>query len=238
MYENWLKILQANKTPAAIVLRFGPVRARSVAKSLVFCTSCTSVDLSHAALTDLSGCFLSRCLKHNTALKHVNLASNALGVRTAAELGEALRKNTTLTSLFLDSNPLTLSEGSGAADLSGLRNLCDGLESNGTLRNLNLFRTNLGDAGVKVLVDSLRVNRTLIHCDIGASGATEETNRRVFALLDRNLSQFGEEKEHAAEEKENDAASQRAAEEVAAKEQWQRDRHQFMEVRARALGRL
>ena len=88
MYANWLKIIQADKTPASIVLRFGPVRARSVAKSLVFCNSCTSVDLSHAMLTDLSGCFIARCLKLNAALKHANLGSNALGVRTASALGE------------------------------------------------------------------------------------------------------------------------------------------------------
>ena len=69
MYANWLKIMQADDTPASIALRFGPVRARSVAKSLAFCSSCTSVDLSHAMLTDLSGCFLARSLKLNTALK-------------------------------------------------------------------------------------------------------------------------------------------------------------------------
>lgn len=64
--------------------------ARCVAKALWDNHSVTSLDVSGCGLDDMSGTYLGRMLKHNTALVKLEMGSNKIGPRTCAALADAL----------------------------------------------------------------------------------------------------------------------------------------------------
>ena len=64
--------------------------AHGIAKCLVGCRSVVTLDLSACGLNDLAGCFLARCLAHNSVLESLELKDNKLGPRTLSELAASL----------------------------------------------------------------------------------------------------------------------------------------------------
>jgi len=87
-----------------------------------------------------------------------------------------------LKGLNLESNPLT---GGGSldadADLSGVAAFASMLQANSTLKSISFFRCDLNDAGVEILVEGIRQNKSVHTCDVGHTGDTTAHTKKAMA---------------------------------------------------------
>ncbi|KRX06458.1 hypothetical protein PPERSA_05071 [Pseudocohnilembus persalinus] len=129
--------------PSVFELGKGLQRNRSLVK----------LDLSHNALDDVQGIYISRALKENVFLAELNLSKNNLNNGFAEHFAQSLRTNQTLWKCELQGNPIG-QEGAEAL-LTVLHEDNESLES---LGEINASNTNMGVLYVQMINKALRVN--------------------------------------------------------------------------------
>jgi Ran GTPase-activating protein (RanGAP) involved in mRNA processing and transport len=139
-----------------------------------------SFDLAHNKIGDFGSISISELLQEKTALKSLNLEGNEITAKGALYIAKGLAKNKTLESLNLSSNsigkaaPMTMSEREAAGmtkiETDYERNernnavvlpLAQALETNTTLKLLNLENNKIEDFGQQTLKESFYVNSLL-----------------------------------------------------------------------------
>ncbi|RYG67906.1 hypothetical protein EON64_06400 [archaeon] len=180
-----IDMIKENMMGTSLRINVTSVSARSLAKAMWINDTITCLDLSSNDLSDHAGCYLARILKRNSTLKKLELDNNRLGVKACAAFGECLSANTSLVYLSLDSNPIA-----SESDLSGLTSLANALKMNKTITSLNLWRTNIPEAGGNILASALEVNETLLFCDTGHNFIEIGDVKKITDKLDANLAQF------------------------------------------------
>ena len=131
-------------------------------------TDCAELDLRYQNIGASGAHAIAQALKHNTALKLLNLLSNDIGISGEHALAEMLKVNTGLQKLDLRFNTI------GA---SGAAAIAEALKVNTALTLLNLNGNDIGDDGAVVISEALKVNTGLATLglernNIRASGAT------------------------------------------------------------------
>lgn len=203
---------------------------RSLCRSLAGNTLLVTLDLSHSALDDATGCLLAEALAPNKCLRRVDLEACGLGPNTLGALAGVMERNARLGHLSLENNELT---GRDRDVLDGLRLFAESLQHTSGLGMLNLSRTGLGARGGALLAEQLELNLSLVALALGFNGVTHYTERRVYELVARNVEvKRGEERVRRAELLQRRKAAKEAkeardaAEAAASEERWLQQRKQ------------
>lgn len=150
-------------------------------------TSLLTLSLSRKHLGDVEAKKIAEMLSKNKKLRRLELEGNFFGPKSASAFGEALKKNVTLRYLDLENNNLT----DGGKDISGIKDLCSGLQSNTMLISLNLANNCLnGDAGA-LIIDMFRSNKTIINLEFFDNKEfTDREKSLVNEKKDETLSKY------------------------------------------------
>lgn len=147
-------------------------------EALAINTSLVSVDVSWNSLDELGVELLGSMLTLNRSIQTLDLTSSLdrHPERAAESLGRALLVNACLRRLHLGRNGWTDEH---------VRVLCDlGLQHNGTLEVLSLFRNELGDGGVDSLVRAANRHHGLVQVDLVLNA---QVSRRAAMDMERVL---------------------------------------------------
>ncbi|KAJ1569379.1 hypothetical protein HK405_005815 [Cladochytrium tenue] len=164
----------------------------------------TSVALPNNEISELDAGFFGDFIKHNTAMKildlnsnsigssarniflalsvnstlqEVNLSDNQLNDDVGDAIGEAIKRNNNLKVLLLNGNSLSTS----------LSTIFEGLTANTSLERLELNSNSCGIDAAKVLADSLRKNHTLQYLGLDETGLVDTAVTEIAkSLLDNN----------------------------------------------------
>jgi Ran GTPase-activating protein (RanGAP) involved in mRNA processing and transport len=181
-----VELIKQNKIEASVRVDLNSISARSLAKALWTNRTITCLDLSSNSLSDHSGSYLARILKKNDTIVKLEIDNNQFGPNTCQAFGESLKINTSLVYLSLDSNPLT----NGGKNINGFLNFAESLQSNTTLRSLNLWRTNIGPQAGAALAKAVRNNDTILFCDVGYCNIDMSDIKTIVNKKDNNLANF------------------------------------------------
>lgn len=107
---------------------------------------------------------VTQALKANTTVKEVDLSSNKIEEEGARIIGDLLKVNKTITRLDLSYNKIR----------NGWLSIIEVLKDNTTLKELKLYKNEIGNEGMKAAGEALKVNRTLELLDLGANSMTNE----------------------------------------------------------------
>jgi hypothetical protein len=133
--------------------------------------------MCYCKIDDDATAALCDCLQQNKDLECLSLAGNQIGDRGAAALANFLSGNETLKALSAYGNII---EDAGAASLGRA------LECNNALEYLDLVNNdNVGERGLRALLDGVRVHPTLIHAYLSDKASALQKNELQF-YLDRN----------------------------------------------------
>ena len=124
-------------------------------------TSLLTLSLSRKNLGDVEGTKLAEMVSKNKKLKRLELEGNFFGPKTASAFADALKKNVTLRYLDLENNALT----DMGKDVSGMKDLFQGLQSNTMLISLNLANNYLTPEVGSMIIDMFRSNKTIINLE-------------------------------------------------------------------------
>lgn len=127
--------------------------------------------------------YLGYITKNQKTELHIEIYNKAdkLTKEQIKKLAEQLKLNTTLTTLDLSSNYL---------DTDDIAILCDGLKVNKHLRHLNLTNNRFGNAGAKLLFDTLAARKArLIQLNLSHTGLTDEFTQTIvdFVATDETM---------------------------------------------------
>ena len=220
----WIDLVERDKTPPAATLSggVGSASARALGKALAFNTSLTALDLSRNPIGDVSGQRLAQALYSNRFIVKLELEETRVGVATAQEFGKSLRQNNVLSFLNLENNPLT----EGGHNYDGVRDLAAMLPHNRALTSLNLWRTQLGPEGGKLLASKrgIQGNDTLISVGVGCNNVDVLALQHICAKVEANKAAARErnealKKRRQAERKEAERKAKRDAEAQRKKEE-------------------
>ncbi|CAF1031253.1 unnamed protein product [Adineta ricciae] len=170
-------ILKENQSLKELELKNNPSNycvAMSAAIKIRANGKTSKMNLSGENIGDEGIKYISEALHNNQRLIELDISNNAIGDIGVKYLSDALKHNQTLTKLILrvdrekkewydcfsyqsKSSPSTNCENRISEE--GTKYLADALETNKTLRNLDLSGNRTGDAGVKYLANSLQKNQ-------------------------------------------------------------------------------
>jgi Ran GTPase-activating protein (RanGAP) involved in mRNA processing and transport len=182
--------LKVNTSLAAIDLscnQIGDKGAFALAEWLKKVNVClTTLDLAHNQIGDKGADSLAEGLEFNTSLTTINLGNNQIGDTGAQALTEMLSVNRCLTNIELDNN---LFGDAGAAvlisaSLARLSHTMRNLRNRGDRATvLNLQNSRIGEAGLKVLAEGLKVNTTLTTLDLSSNNLKDSGAMTLAELL-------------------------------------------------------
>ena len=124
-------------------------------------TSLLTLSLSRKNLGDVEGIKIAEMVSKNKKLRRLELEGNFFGPKTATAFADALKKNSTLRYLDLENNNLT----DMGKDVSGMKDLFQGLQSNTMLISLNLANNYLTPEVGSMIIDMFRSNKTIINLE-------------------------------------------------------------------------
>jgi hypothetical protein len=124
-------------------------------------TSLLTLSLSRKNLGDTEAEKLAGMLEKNHKLRRLELEGNFFGPKAASFFAKALKKNNTLRYLDLENNNLT----DKGKDISGIRDLFEGLQQNTMLISLNVANNYLTKEVGHFIVGCLRKNKTIINLE-------------------------------------------------------------------------
>jgi hypothetical protein len=137
-------------------------------------------------------------LETNEVLERLELEGNQLGPRTLEAVAKLLEKNRTLRSIDLEGNKLLIEyneKKEPQKSLSGLKHLVESLKLNETLLWLNLFNTGLDQECSRYLREIFVSNSTIIHLDIeGNPDMAMEDVKFIQECLQRNKDRYYEDR--------------------------------------------
>jgi hypothetical protein len=124
-------------------------------------TSLLTLSLSRKNLGDVEGKKIAEMVSKNKKLRRLELEGNFFGPQTASAFADAVKKNNTLRYLDLENNNLT----DMGKDVSGMKDLFQGLQSNTMLISLNLANNYLTPEVGSMIIDMFRSNKTIINLE-------------------------------------------------------------------------
>ncbi|MEJ1269565.1 leucine rich repeat containing 74A [Cricetulus griseus] len=136
----------------------GPNGTKAIAITLVSNYRIRSLNLSHNHFNDVGGEHLGQMLALNVGLQSLNLSWNHFHIRAAVAL------------------------------CNGLRCCSPPLESNVTLKKLDVSMNGFGNEGALALGDVLKLNSCLVYIDVSRNGITNEGASRISRGLEYNES--------------------------------------------------
>lgn len=141
----------------------GPSAAISLSRLLREAPQVRGLYLSVNRLSDEGAALIAEALGGNSTLQTLELASNGIGPEGAAALFAAARKHPGLQRLSLGYAPSTKALGASANPLldEGAEHAAELLSGNATLRELDLFRTGIGERGMASLAEAMKSNTGL-----------------------------------------------------------------------------
>jgi Ran GTPase-activating protein (RanGAP) involved in mRNA processing and transport len=176
-------VLETNTSLQELLLDFNGLCDEGFEKIAIVLTSKPSLkvlSVSENKLTHVSGKSLKTLLQSNTTLQSLNLSNNNLGDNGLAEIATGLAANpkTALEFLDMDNNKLTATSGNPLKTL---------LQTNASLRTLNLAHNDLGDKGFTEIAAGLAVNpkarlKLLNMHDNGLTYTSSETLKKLLQV--------------------------------------------------------
>jgi Ran GTPase-activating protein (RanGAP) involved in mRNA processing and transport len=172
---------------------------QTLAETLRFNDTLTSLDLSYNDLGEGGGWTLAEALLLNTTVTSLDLVVNYLREGGGLSLAEALCHNTMVTLVNLGINDLReggagdwqghcvsmpRSRRSALADLGEGRGrmLAEALRLNTTVTSLDLHDNDLGDGVGRALAETLRLNTTLTSLNLGSNVLGEGRGRSLVVI--------------------------------------------------------
>eukprot|EP00826_Nyctotherus_ovalis_P018610 TRINITY_DN1558_c0_g2_i2.p1 TRINITY_DN1558_c0_g2~~TRINITY_DN1558_c0_g2_i2.p1 ORF type:complete len:365 (-),score=100.63 TRINITY_DN1558_c0_g2_i2:138-1232(-) len=107
---------------------------------------------------------ISEALKVNATIKEVDLSSNKIEEEGARIISELLKVNKTIEKIDLSYNKVR----------SSCLSIIEILKDNTTLKELKLYKNEIGSEGMKAIGEVLKVNKTLELLDLGANSIASE----------------------------------------------------------------
>jgi Ran GTPase-activating protein (RanGAP) involved in mRNA processing and transport len=120
-------------------------------------------------------------LSVNTTLQCIDLSDASSSTASVIALAEALAVNSTLTTVKLNRmgiNAVGMRE----------RELCQGLQRNGSISSIDLSWNRFGDEGARCIAALLERNSVISSLDVSDCGITDEGARAIAAALTHNTS--------------------------------------------------
>jgi Ran GTPase-activating protein (RanGAP) involved in mRNA processing and transport len=177
MSDSVARKLRLSTTGTNLDLRFGVLSRDNVQQLKAVLRQNTlleylDLDASHLGSAGLAE--IAPVLYCNTSIKTLDLANNGLhDIESASALREMIRRNKTITSLSIAGNAF-------GRNVATVRSIADGVQSNTTLRKLDLRQCRLDDQGISVLALAIR-NASLLELDLSGNAITSVG---VRALVD------------------------------------------------------
>ena len=173
---------------AAYMSHIGDEGAKALAAALETNTALTHLNLASNSIGDEGAKALAAALKTNTALTHLDLASNSIGNEGVSALAAALKTNTALTSLSLQGSlpPLIFKGTWQIMGPEGAKALAEAIETNTALTHLNLAWSDIVDEGAKALATVLETNTVLTHLNLASNSIGDEGAKALAAALETN----------------------------------------------------
>nr|XP_048305237.1 leucine-rich repeat-containing protein 74A isoform X3 [Myodes glareolus] len=149
-------------------------------------SSLWKLKLSGNNFKEESAALLCQALSSNYRIRSLNLSHNQFSDVGGEHLGQMLALNVGLQSLNLSWNHFHIR--AAVALCNGLRCCSPPLESNVTLKKLDVSMNGFGNEGALALGDVLRLNSCLVYIDISRNGITNEGASRISKGLEVNES--------------------------------------------------
>eukprot|EP01122_Echinamoeba_exundans_P014977 TRINITY_DN6928_c0_g1_i1.p1 TRINITY_DN6928_c0_g1~~TRINITY_DN6928_c0_g1_i1.p1 ORF type:complete len:617 (+),score=100.07 TRINITY_DN6928_c0_g1_i1:256-2106(+) len=122
---------------------------------------------------------LAEAIRTNSTLQSLDLGRTRLWGESLSMICKSLQSNSALTSLHLPEN--NFGPPSGAAT-----ELAKALETNQTLKTLNLYKSSIEQEGVIQIILALMQNQTLEHLDLGHCELRKKGYETISELLKKN----------------------------------------------------
>lgn len=139
----------------------------------------SSLSLAYASLSDDGITEVSKFVRDNPFVKHLDLRGNNIQAKGAGILSNGLKSNRSLRSLNLKWNSI-------GRDPSGVQALCEVLKYNLTISHVDLRNNRINTVGAKALGDLLTTNTTISHLDLSWNDLGLEGGRALLEGLKLN----------------------------------------------------
>ncbi|CAD8043508.1 unnamed protein product [Paramecium primaurelia] len=144
-----------------------PTQIRVLVKVTENNNTLKGLSMSRKRIGDEEGQEIAASLEKNMVLERLELEGNNLGPKTLASISKLLEINKSIRVIDLENNNLTNHDKDrNTYDYSGIYALCEAIEKNDTLLQLNLCNCKLDEKCGEALANALRDNTSLICLDI------------------------------------------------------------------------
>ena len=173
------EFLKNNSTLQGLNVSFNQIHNRGIieiGKALETNTTLKTIDISHNNISDDGAVAISEFLKINSTLQELNMSDNKIYNRGIIEIGKALETNTTLKTIDISHNYIS-DDGAVA--------ICEFLKINSTLQELNMSYNKI-HRGIIEIGKALETNTTLKTIDISHNYISDDGAVAISEFLKNN----------------------------------------------------